>query len=174
MLQYLKDNLSSVIIFSLLLGWLLYQRIPVYQASSRMVGLEAPDFTLSTPDGRTYRLSELRGKVVVVNFWATWCLPCKVEIPILKSLHSELENDGLVILGLTQESAAQVMPFVQEHQMNYPILIDDRSEAADAYGIRGYPTVVVIDRDGKINSFTTGLNLFMKWQIRRLVTGNSI
>lgn len=174
MLQYLKDNLSSVIIFSLLLGWLLYQRIPVYQASSRMVGREAPDFTLSTLDGRTYRLSELRGKVVVVNFWATWCLPCKVEIPILKSLHSELENDGLVILGLTQESAAQVMPFVQEHQMNYPILIDDRSEAADAYGIRGYPTVVVVDRDGKINSFTTGLNLFMKWQIRRLVTGNYI
>ncbi|PKL34530.1 MAG: TlpA family protein disulfide reductase [Spirochaetae bacterium HGW-Spirochaetae-10] len=174
MLQYLKDNLSTVIIFSLLLGWLLYQRIPMYQASSKMEGREAPDFTLSALDGRTYRLSELRGKVVVVNFWATWCLPCKVEIPILKSLHSELENDGLVILGLTQESAAQVMSFVQEHEMNYPVVIDDRSEAADAYGIRGYPTVVVVDRDGKINSFTTGLNFFMKWQIRRLVTGSWI
>lgn len=174
MLQYLKDNLSTVVIFSLLLGWLLYQRIPAYHASTKMEGREAPEFTLKDLEGRTYAVSHLRGKVVVINFWATWCLPCKVEIPMLKSLHSELEKDGLVILGLTQESAATVATFVQENEINYPVVIDDRSEAADAYGIKGYPTVVVVDRDGRIHSFTTGLNVFMKWQIRRLVTGSWI
>ncbi len=174
MLQYIKENLPTVIIFSLLLGWLLYQRIPMYQASSKMEGRPAPDFALQALDGSTYRLSDLKGKVVVVNFWATWCLPCKVEIPILKSLYSELEKDGLLILGLTQEPVEQVAPFVKENEINYPIILDDRSEAADAYGIRGYPTVVVVDREGRIHSFTTGLNLFMKWQIRRLVTGRWI
>jgi peroxiredoxin len=174
MLQYLKENFSTILIFTLLLGWILYQRIPMYQTSNRMEGRPAPDFSLRSLDGQTYRLSELRGKVVVLNFWATWCLPCRVEIPLLKSLHSELEKDGLLILGLTQEPVEQVASFVQENGMNYPVILDDRSEAADAYGIMGYPTVVVVNRDGKIHSYTTGLNVFMKWQIRRLVTGSWI
>lgn len=173
-IDYVKNNLSTVVVFGLLLAWILYQRIPMYQASSRMEARPAPDFELAAVDGSRMRLSELRGRVVVVNFWATWCMPCRVEIPMLRSIYSDLKPEGLVVLGITQESPAQVAPFVREHEMNYPVLYDADGTVAESYGIQGYPTVVIVDREGSIHSFTTGLNFFMRWQIKRLVTGRWI
>lgn len=173
-IDYVKTNLSTVIVFGLLLAWVLYQRIPMYQASTRMESQLAPDFEMASTDGDRLRLSELRGKVVVVNFWATWCMPCRVEIPMLRSIYNDLKGDGLVVLGVTQETPAQVLPFVKEHEMNYTVLYDSDGSAAEAYGIQGYPTVVIVDREGRIHSFTTGLNFLLRWQIKHLVTGRWI
>ncbi|MBW7857163.1 MAG: TlpA family protein disulfide reductase [Leptonema sp. (in: Bacteria)] len=171
---YLRDNLSTVVIISILIAIAAYQRVPMYQTASQMEAKPAPEFELIDLEGNRVSLNDAKGKVVLLNFWATWCLPCRVEIPILKSLESELSNHGLEVWGITQESKATVTPFVIEKGMNYRILFDSDGSVSNLYNIVGYPTIVMINRDGQIERFTTGLNLFMKWQIRRMVTGSFI
>lgn len=174
LLSYIRDNLSTVLIILVLLGVFAYQRIPMYQTANQMESKIAPEFQLTDLNGNHLKLSDYKGKVVLINFWATWCLPCRVEIPILKSLHSELANQGLEIWGITQESIGTVEPFVKEKDINYRILLDTDGQVSNLYQIVGYPTIVMVNQDGRIESFTTGLNIFMKWQIRRLVTGSFI
>ena len=112
----------------------------------------ASDFTLYDLDNKPFRFSDLKGKVVILDFWATWCPPCRAEIPHFKSLYTEYQEEGLEIVGiaLDQGGANIVKPFVKDNEITYPILISNQSVTEDYGGIRGIPTTFVIDREGRI------------------------
>jgi len=124
--------------------------------------IRAPDFTLMTLDGKEVTLAQFRGKVVLLNFWATWCGPCKAEIPDLIQMYQEHRDQGLEILGITvaSGSAAEISEFVKKYQINYPVLTGDEKymqELANQYGgIRAIPTTFLIDRQGNIQKKWVG------------------
>jgi peroxiredoxin len=123
-----------------------------------IAGHPAPDFALPTLDGEIVRLSDFKGKPVLLNFWATWCGPCRAEFPDFQK--AAVDNAGtLVIIGINNTSTDQkdqVPAFVEEFGVTYPIVLDETGETAKAYGILGLPTSIFIDRNGNINEVFTG------------------
>ena len=113
----------------------------------------APDFTLTALDGSSFTLSEHRGEVVVLNFWATWCIPCLAEMPTFEALHQELGDDGLQIVGISQDTggADEIRPFADQLGVTYPLLPDPAFNVSARYGgIPVLPTTIVVDREGRI------------------------
>jgi peroxiredoxin len=108
------------------------------------------DFTLTDLAGKSWTLKSLRGHVVMVNFWATWCQPCRKEIPDLESLYKQFSGQGLVILGISDEEDAKVRPFAQQYDMSYPVLLDPGGKVNKLFRIEGIPKTFVFDRDGKL------------------------
>jgi peroxiredoxin len=116
------------------------------------VGAVAPDFTLPTLNGSSVRLSEYRGKIVFVNFWATWCPPCVWEMPSMEALYQRLKGRGFEILAVSidKQGEAVVRPFVARHGLTFPVLLDPDSATYRLYGLTGLPETFVIDRNGVI------------------------
>lgn len=113
---------------------------------------DAPAWELKDLEGKPVKLSDFKGKVVLLNFWATWCPPCREEIPDLVALQNEYKDKGLVVIGvsLDQNGPARVKSFVERMKINYPIVMGDE-KTASAYGsIEAIPTTFFIDRDGKV------------------------
>jgi peroxiredoxin len=110
----------------------------------------ARPFRVSTPDNRTLSLGEFKGKVIFLNFWATWCKPCEEEMPSMERLHQRYKDQGLVVLGIAEDvgGAAQVGPFLRKHKLSFPVGLDPRSEVASLYGVWGVPSTIIIDRRG--------------------------
>jgi thiol-disulfide isomerase/thioredoxin len=120
----------------------------------------APDFTLESLDGKNLTLSDLRGKAVVLNFWATWCGPCKIETPWLVELQNQYGHEGLQIVGVESgdDSKEDIAKFVKDMGINYPVLIG-KEAVGDAYGgIPALPETFFIGRDGKIVDKSLGLH----------------
>ena len=113
---------------------------------------EAPQFSLPTPGGEVQRLAEHTGQVVLLNFWALWCAPCREELPILETLHGELRDEGLAIVAVNVDrgGAERVQRFAEQKGLSFEILHDPEQRVAGSYGVVGYPTTVVIDRVGRI------------------------
>src|SRR5208282_547889 len=99
---------------------------------------EHPEFTLKDLSGKTWTFAELRGKVVLVNFWGTWCPPCRKEMP------------GLVVLGISDEEAAKVEPFIRERKVSFPVLLDPGRKVNEMFVVEGIPKSFVYDREGKL------------------------
>ena len=119
----------------------------------------APDVTLTDIRGRTIALKDLRGKVVVVNFWSTRCPPCRKEIPSFKKLHQACAKDGLVIIGVAVGPAKELPPFVEKHAVPYAIVTRDAMRTVGAFGVRGrfgIPLTFVIDRSGQLREKLVG------------------
>jgi peroxiredoxin len=119
----------------------------------------APDFTLKTLEGHTVRLSELRGqKVVLINFWATWCPPCRIEMPAMQQIYSEYKAKGLEILAVNIESDAQeeIRDFVKELRLTFPILLDPDMKITRNFRLIGLPVSILIDRQGVIRAKIVG------------------
>jgi peroxiredoxin len=108
------------------------------------------DFTLTDLKGVRWSLKELRGKVVLVNFWATWCPPCRREMPDLETLYQRFRPRGLVILAISDEAPAKVQPFIAERNYTYPILLDPGRKVQQLFRIQGIPKSFVNSRDGKL------------------------
>ena len=111
---------------------------------------EQSDFTLSDIGGMTWTLKKQRGKVVVLNFWATWCPPCRKEMPDLEALYQQFKDQGLVILAISDEDAGKVTPFIAEHKVTYPILLDPGRKVNELFQIEGIPKTFVYDRNGRL------------------------
>ena len=111
---------------------------------------EQADFTLTDLEGKSWTLKDLHGKVVLVNFWATWCPPCRKEMPDLDTLYQKYKDQGLVILAISDEDAAKVTPFIAERKISYPILLDPGRKVNSAFEVLGIPKSFVYDRDGKL------------------------
>jgi peroxiredoxin len=121
-------------------------------------GNQAPQFELEASDGTMVRLDEYLGEVVLLNFWATWCAPCRIEMPLLQSTFESYEDQGFVVLGIDfDESADLVASFGEELGLSFPLLIDPGGKVQQLYKVRGYPTTVVLDRQGRIQSYHIGV-----------------
>jgi peroxiredoxin len=121
-------------------------------------GASAPDFSYTFPDGTTHTLSDLEGKKVMINFWATWCPPCKAEMPDIQEAANRFEDDGFVVLAISQDIEPDlVKPFAEEYQLTIPLIVDDDHEIGSRYGARGLPTSYFINTDGTIHDRVTGM-----------------
>jgi peroxiredoxin len=108
------------------------------------------DFTLRELNGKSWTLKELHGKVVVLNFWATWCPPCRKEMPDLETLYQQFKDQGLLILAISDEDAGKVKPFIAQQKVTYPILLDPGRKVNELFQIEGIPKTFVYDRTGKL------------------------
>jgi peroxiredoxin len=119
----------------------------------------APDFTLKDARGRRVSLSDYKGKVVLLNFWATWCGPCKIEIPWFIEFEREFEPRGFTVLGISMDEDGWkvIDPYVKEHGINYPIVLGNEEVNQLYGGIEALPTTLVIGRDGKVAYVHSGL-----------------
>lgn len=121
------------------------------------VGHPAPDFALKDLDGNTVRLSDLRGKVVFINFWATWCPPCRAEMPEIEALHQEYKDKGVVVIGVDiREPETTVRQYIQQGGFSWTIVLDSTGEVAAEYQIAAIPTSFFVDKEGIIRAVNVG------------------
>lgn len=154
-----------LMVLTLMIGlvWIAVNRVPVEAIPvtsdlppAPAIGHPAPDFTLTTLDGEIFTLSEVRGKPVVLNFWATWCPPCRAELPVLQAAHVRLAGQ-VEIVGVDQlEPVALVEPFVASQGLSFVIPLDTDAAVSRLYRVRSLPTTFFIDRAGIIRQIQVG------------------
>lgn len=120
---------------------------------------KAPNFRLKSARGEVVELAKLRGKVVVINFWATWCGPCRAEIPGFLDIYKKYKSRGLEIVGISLDEGGWdvVKPFVQKYKITYPIVVGDRKIVDDYGGIQAIPTTFIVDQEGNVVTGQRGL-----------------
>lgn len=137
-------------------------------------GRVAPDFTLRSGEGRNLRLAEQRGKVVMVNFWATWCTPCRVEMPHLQRLHEQYRSAGFLLLGVSvDDDPAKAMELAGRLRLSFPILFDTDKTVSRLYDLKTMPSTMLIDRDGALRQvhrgYKDGVEQLYAQQVRDLL-----
>ncbi len=154
-------------------GWLLVLAALVWTTARRtdpavlvqgrppapQVGFQAPDFTLTTLDGQTLTLSELRGRPVILNFWASWCPPCKAEMPAMQRVYEDYQAQGLHIVAVnstTTDPLPNVQAFVDQYGLTFPIPLDQEGRVFAAYRVYSLPTTFFIDAQGVIQDIVIG------------------
>lgn len=137
------------------------------------IGREAPDFDLTLLDGETFKLSAHRGKIVVIDFWATWCPPCLESLPYVVKIHDAVSEEDVVFVGVSLDRIGQesrVKQMMDRFNMTYPIGIDGKGKIAQLYDASSIPTMVVVDRDGKIIDRTVGFSPAAMEQLEKTLT----
>jgi peroxiredoxin len=134
----------------------------------------APDFTLRTIDGRNLRLAEQRGQVVMVNFWASWCAPCRVEMPHLNKLYDKYRDSGFVLLGVNvDEDPRNANGVVSKMGLHFPVLLDGEKKVVRQFDVATMPTTLLIDRDGRVRylhrGYRDGYEQTYEKQVRELL-----
>jgi peroxiredoxin len=117
----------------------------------------AEDFALPTPNGGSFRLSDHRGKTVLVNFWATWCPPCREEMPAMERLYQRHKDRGLMLVAVSIDAdPALVPPYLKASKLTFPVALDPKAEVANKYGVRALPSSFVVDRAGTMTALALG------------------
>ena len=134
----------------------------------------APDFALKSHSGENLRLSEFRGEVVMINFWASWCGPCRQEMPLLDELYTQYQPLGFTILGVNvEEDTTKAKQMLRESPVNFPILFDNKSEVSRLYDVVAMPSTVLVDRDGNVRhlhqGYKPGYEESYQHQVRALI-----
>ncbi len=160
----------------LLPSGLVHAELPVPELTHQLARLEipvaTPDFSLEDMDGERYTFESVRGKVVMVNFWATWCPPCRREIPSMEALYQAYKDESFTILAINQwESPDHVFAYMGQLDVfpNFPILFDGNSSVSQAFGVKGLPTTVLIDRQGRIVYQALGGRDFNHPEVRAII-----
>jgi peroxiredoxin len=148
--------------------------LPLAAIGGAQAGKPAPDFTLRSSAGKNVRLQELRGDVVMVNFWATWCGPCREEMPILNRLHEKYRAAGFTLLGVNvDDKSGNAVQMAQRLRVGYPLLHDNDKLASRQYDVSAMPMTFLIDRDGKLRfahkGYAPGYEARYEAQIRQLL-----
>ena len=139
-------------------------------ATAASVSGPAPNFTLKSLSGKNLRLSEMAGNVVLINFWASWCGPCRQEMPLLNDLHNKYEALGFTVLGVNvEEQSDNARGFINDFPVDFPILLDDRNQVSKMYNVIAMPTTVVVDRDGNMRYLHKGYKPGDEKQYRKMV-----
>jgi peroxiredoxin len=135
------------------------------------IGFRAPNFRLKNLDGEEVSLAAYKGRVVFLNFWATWCTPCKIEMPSMEALYQEFKDEGLEILAISSDLEGEkvVRPFVEEMGLTYPILLDPDFRVDDKYLVRSVPTTILVGRDGVITHKLIGARDWSVPEARALI-----
>jgi peroxiredoxin len=136
--------------------------------------VSAPDFTLRTADGKNLRLNEQRGRVVLVNFWATWCAPCRQEMPLLNQLYQKYQGSGFTLLGVNvDEDSRNAINVANKLRLSFPVLLDADKAVSKRYDLSSMPSTLLIDRDGKVRyvhrGYQAGFEALYEQQIRELL-----
>lgn len=136
---------------NLTLGLLITVFAATSLASSGLEGQVAPDFALKSSTGENLRLSEYRGNVVMINFWATWCGPCRQEMPLLDELYTRYERVGFSLLGVNiDDDSRRAMQMIEDLGVSFPVLFDARKEVSELYEVEAMPVTVLVDREGNV------------------------
>jgi peroxiredoxin len=131
-------------------GWSMGSRVPA-------VGMQAEDFRLVDLDGNSQSLSQYRGQIVLVNFWATWCKPCTTEMPAMQSSFDRLRDKGFVVLAINElEDDAKVREHIKQYAHTFPVLMDRDNKVANQFGVFGLPVSVFIDQEGRVQEYIKG------------------
>jgi peroxiredoxin len=131
-------------------GWSMGSRVPT-------VGMQAEDFRLTDLEGKSQSLSQYRGKIVLVNFWATWCKPCTIEMPALQKIYDKLRGKGFVVLAVNElEDDAKVREHIKQYGYTFPVLMDRDNKVANQFGVFGLPVSVFIDEKGVVQEYIKG------------------
>jgi peroxiredoxin len=143
-------------------------------ASSGLAGQPAPDFVLKSSTGENLRLSEYRGDVVMINFWATWCGPCRQEMPLLDELYSRYQRVGFNLLGVNiDDDSSRAMTMINELGVSFPVLFDARKEVSRLYEVDAMPVTIIVDREGNVRhvhqGYKPGYELKYLDQVRALL-----
>ena len=162
----------KAVVFCSLMGVLVYGCSPKEEAAESNASA-APDFSLQDLGGRTYRLSDFRGDVVILNFFATWCAPCRKEVPDLVRLHQRFAGDGLHVIGvsLDENGDAVLKPFIKQYGIAYPIVLATEKTIFDYGGMQSIPSTFLIDHRGSIRENFVGLapGYQLESSVRRLL-----
>ena len=141
--------------------WGMGSRVPIQ-------GTTAAEFELTDLQGGNHRLSQYRGKVVLLNFWATWCTPCTKEMPAMQEAYARLKGKGLVVLAVNElEDVDQVRAHIKEHAHTFTVLLDPNNDVANLYGVYGLPVTVFIDQQGIVREYLKG-GLLTEERIQRI------
>jgi peroxiredoxin len=154
---YTIKTMAGVMVLALAL--LACQDGPVWGMGARppVVGSPATDFTLADLEGRTQSLSQFRGKIVLMNFWATWCKPCTTEMPAMQVTYDKLRDNGFVVLAVNElEDDARVREHIRQYGHTFPVLMDRDNRVANMYGVFGLPVSVFIDEKGIVQEYIKG------------------
>ena len=147
---------------------------PLAQAAAPAVGSAAPNFTLRSLNGGNLRLQEQRGQVVLINFWATWCGPCREEMPLLDKLHTKYKSLGFTLLGVNVDDNPEAAREVATKlKLSFPVLLDTDKQISKLYDLNSMPSTVLVDRDGRVRylhrGYRSGYEQTYEQQIRELL-----
>jgi peroxiredoxin len=131
-------------------AWSMGSRVPA-------IGMQAEDFSLTDLEGKSQSLSQYRGKIVLVNFWATWCKPCTTEMPAMQTMYDKLRDKGFVVLAVNElEDDAKVREHIKQYGHTFPVLMDRDNKVANQFGVFGLPVSVFIDQEGRVQEYIKG------------------
>lgn len=131
-------------------SWSMGSRVPA-------VGMQADDFSLTDLEGKSQSLSQYRGKIVLVNFWATWCKPCTTEMPAMQASFDKLRDKGFVVLAINElEDDVKVREHIKQYGHTFPVLMDRDNKVANQFGVFGLPVSVFIDQQGRVQEYIKG------------------
>ncbi|MFH1347614.1 MAG: TlpA disulfide reductase family protein [Candidatus Margulisiibacteriota bacterium] len=169
-----KVHRKALIVVCLLVSLLVGLSVAMGKAPESFAKKEKPeeaiDFTLKDLNGKFHTLSQYRGKYIFLNFWATWCPPCRREMPSMQQMYEDSDKDKFVMLAVSvREPAARVINFVEENAYTFPVLLDPVDEVAHQYRVNSYPTTFIIDEKGKIMGRISGARLWSWEDFEKLI-----
>jgi len=159
-----KWGIFQFMVVALSILWIIFSTISVPQSNTKISqipqkGFYAPDLLLQNLSGQEISLRDFQGQAIILNFWATWCPPCKAEMPDLQKVYLQFQGRGLVVIGINrtdQENYSEVPDFIQANEITFPVLLDPTGEIAKKYNVSALPTTFFIQPDGIINKVIIG------------------